>query len=408
MDKKRIALILIFILISLAIGYLMYRMFFAKEGGLVPKVTPPTAEEVPTKVFPPSGVGVPIRPGEAPGAGLPPAVTVPGGVGVTGAVPVQLENHLVQSKIISPSIDKNGNANFYNQNDGKFYRVNKDGTTTALSNQVFYNVNKVTWSPDNNDSIIEYPDGSNISYNFQTGKQTTLPQHWEDFSFSPEGARIAAKSVALSPENRWIVTSNPDGGDIQFVESMGENAHKVNVDWSPTRKVVALSQTGDSLGADRQQILLIGQNHENFKALIVEGLGFQSQWSPEGQQILYSVYSARNDYKPELWVANADGDNIDSNRRPVQINTWAEKCTFASERFVYCGVPAELEAGAGFRPDIADSTQDQIYKIDLQNGSKTIIKTDTAHVIDTIFVSPDNKTLFFTDKTQSGLFNLNI
>ena len=407
MDKKRIALIFIFVLISLVIGYFMYRLFFAEEAGLVPRVPPPTTEKPPTGEFPPSGIGVPAKPGEVPTEGLPPAITVPG-AGVTGAGAIQLENHFVQSKIVSPSIDKTGNANFYNQNDGKFYRVNKDGATTALSDQVFYNVNKVTWSPNNSESIIEYPDGNNIYYNFQTKKQTTLPQHWEDFSFSPEGARIAAKSIALSPENRWIVTSNPDGGDIQFIESMGENAHKVSVDWSPTRKVVALSQTGDSLGADRQQILLIGQNHENFKALIVEGRGFQSQWSPDGQQLLYSVYSARNDYKPELWIVNADGDNIDSNRRPIQINTWAEKCAFASERFVYCGVPVTLDAGAGFRPDIANSTQDQIYKIDLQNGSKTIVKTDAAHVIDTIFVNPDNTKLFFTDKTQSGLFDLSI
>lgn len=406
MDKKRIALILIFILISIGIGYLMYRMFFAEEGGMIPKVPAPTAEKPTPTEFPPSGIGAPVRPGEIPAEGLPPAVSVP----VTGAgvTVTPLENHLVQSRIVSPSIDKSGNANFYNQNDGKFYRVNKDGTTTLLSDQVFYNVNKVNWSPDNKQSIIEYPDGNNIYYNFQTKKQVTLPQHWEDFSFSPEGSKIAAKSMALSPENRWLITSNPDGGDIQFVESMGENAHKVTVNWSPTRKVVALSSTGDPLGADRQQILLIGQNHENFKSLTVEGLGFQSKWSPEGQQLLYNVYSSRSDYKPELWIVNADGDNIDSNRRPIAINTWADKCAFAGERYVYCGVPVELPTGAGFRPDIADTTQDQIYKIDLQTGSKTLLKTDAAHVVNTIFVSPDNQTLFFTDKTQTGLFNLNI
>ena len=182
----------------------------------------------------------------------------------------------------------------------------------------------------------------------------------------------------------------------------------MEVDRSPTRKIVALSHTGNSLGADRQEVLLIGQNKENFKSLTVEGRGLQSEWSPTGQQLLYSAYSARSDYKPELWIVNADGDQIDTNRRPLLLNTWANKCAFATERYVYCGVPVELSVGAGFEPSVADNTPDQIYRIDLANGSKTTIATDAAHVIEQIFVSQDGKTLQFTDKTQSGIFTIDL
>ena len=189
---------------------------------------------------------------------------------------------------------------------------------------------------------------------------------------------------------------------------MGENAERVTVDWSPTKKVVALARTGQSLGTDRQEILLIGLNGENFKSLTVEGRGMQSQWSPTGEQLLYSVYSERSDFKPELWIVNADGDKVDTNRRPIALNTWAEKCAFANERYVYCGVPAELDIGAGFDPSIADNTSDQIYRIDLRSGIKTLIETNDPHVIDTMFVSEDGSKIHFTDKSEDGLFSVDI
>ena len=189
---------------------------------------------------------------------------------------------------------------------------------------------------------------------------------------------------------------------------MGNNANKVTVDWSPNRQVVALSRTGAPLGADRQEVLMVGLNGENFRSLIVEGRGFQSQWSTAGQQLLYSAYSARSEFKPELWITDAVGDSIGANRRPLQLNTWAEKCAFANERTLYCAVPNRLEIGAGFQPTLSDNTPDTLYKIDLNTGLKTPIQLDTAHVINKVFVSPNGRTLHFTDKAKDGVFEVGL
>jgi len=407
MDKKRIAIISVFVLVVLILGYAIYRLFFTAEKepeGIVL----PSGEIIQPGEFPPSLIAELIRSGQLEPGALPPSAARPGETFRAVTDVAEREVKIVESNIIGATVDKNGNAQFYNENDGKFYRMNSDGTLQLLSDKIFYNVSNVTWSPNNDESIIEYPDGSNIYFNFQTGSQTTLPQHWEEFSFSNDGDRLASKSIALSTENKWLITSNPDGKNVQFIEPMGENADRVTVDWSPTKKVVALSRTGQSLGADRQEIILVGLNGENFKPLTVEGRGLTSQWSPTGQQLLYSVYNERSDFKPELWIANADGDNIDTNRRPISLNTWAEKCAFANERYVYCGVPAQLDTGAGFDPSIADGTPDQIYKIDLRSGIKTIIETNGNHVIDKMFVNEDGSKIHFTDKSEQGLFSIDI
>jgi len=306
------------------------------------------------------------------------------------------------------SLDKTNDARFYNNQDGKFYRVNADGSVSAMSEQVFYNVDKVTWSPQNNESIIEYPDGKNLYYNFDSSKQVTLPDHWEEFSFAQNGSRIAAKSIGLGPENTWLISSNPDGENPKPIEAMGSNANKVVVDWSPNNQVIALSRTGEAMGADRQEVLLIGQNKENFKSLIVEGYGLESQWSPHGEKLLHSVYNTRNDYKPELWIVSATPDSAGQNRKPLGVNTWSHKCTMVNERFAYCAVPDTLEPGAGFAPEIADTTPDTLFKIDTQTGAKSIVALDDIYTIENIQSSEDGKKLFFTDTLKTGIFEVTV
>ena len=234
-----------------------------------------------------------------------------------------------------------------------------------------------------------------------------MPQHWENFSFSPDAEQIAAKAIGLSPENRWLVTTNDDGGGTKIIEPMGENADKVQIDWSPNRQVVGFARTADPIGGDRQQILLVGLNHENFKALTVEGLDFRPQWSPTGQKLLYSVYSQRSNLKPELWVVNAYGDKINSGRQALQLNTWAEKCSFADDNTLYCAVPKELPEGAGLSPEIARDAVDNLYKIDLRTGLKTNIPLGGDYAINNISFDASGKKIFLPMPIKPAFLKLN-
>lgn len=294
---------------------------------------------------------------------------------------------------------------FYNENDGKFYRIATDGTTEKLSDKVFYNVSKTTWANGTNKAVLEFPDQSKVIYNFEKDKQYTLPKHWEEFSFSPDDDKIAAKSIGYSPENRWLVTVGDDGTGTNLIEPMGENGDKVTVSWSPNRQVVAFSKTGaNDLGAYRKEILLVGQNHENFKSITVEGTGFESQWSPTGEKLLYSVYSPNSDYKPELWITDSSGENIGSNRQLLKLNTWSNKCAFADNSTVYCAVPRSLPQGAGISPAIANGTPDDLYKIDLTTGFKTPIDLGGDYSVKNIYFDKTNNKVIFSDYNQTGIF----
>lgn len=402
--KKRLLIAIIFILICIILGYLLYRVFFYKKP--VPTTTLPE-DTIPTsqigEQLPTAGESTGITPTEQ-FETLPESGQIYTEITTPDAVTRQID-----SPVSGVKIDNSDNINFYNESDGKFYRVLKDGSIASMSDKIFYNISNINWAPTSDEAILEYPDGSNIYYNFNTNKQVTLPAYWEDFSFSNQSDKIAAKSIGLAPENRWLITSDPDGKNVSYVEHMGENAHKVIVDWSPTRQFVAMSLTGEPLGEDRQQVLFIGQNNENFPSIIVEGYGLETKWSPTGDKLLYSVYNANNDFKPELWITDTGVNNMGYNRTSLEINTWTNKCTFADSRFIYCAVPRTLPIGSGFAPSIADNIYDNIYKIDLKTGTKTEISTGNKnYTIDTISISADEKMLYFTDKNQTGLLTIKL
>ena len=129
------------------------------------------------------------------------------------------------------------------------------------------------------------------------------------------------------------------------------------------------------------------------------------KWSPQGDRLLYSVYSSSNDLKPELWVALAQGENIGAGRAKLNIQTWADKCTFTSKTEVYCAVPEELPEGAGLFRELAKNTKDNLYKIDIQTGLRKLVAIpDGKFTMSDLIVSDNGYYLYFTD-TNTGRIN---
>jgi hypothetical protein len=167
MDKKRIIYIVIFSIISILLGYLLYRIFFATPNS--PTTTKPNKTTSTTtggqQQFPQSGQGNQTgnitEPGTLPNA--------PGRQqGQTSNLPEPLVQTVIKDPVVGARVSQNGSLNYYNQLDGKFYRIGSDGKPQLLSDTVFYNVQKVTWSPTKNASILEYPNKSKIFYKTST------------------------------------------------------------------------------------------------------------------------------------------------------------------------------------------------------------------------------------------------
>lgn len=390
---KKVLLIILFVAVAAGFGYGIYYFFFR---------TPPAEEvaEVYEEYFPPSGLT------EAGGAKPKPAeAEIPAGVSLIARGGLTYVSALTDGNTLGGSITKDGRMmNFYNKSDGKFYRLTPAGDVAELSSKTFYNVENVAWAPSADKAVLEYPDGSNIIYDFASEKQITLPKHWEEFEFSPDSEKIAAKSMDEDPDNRWLVTVDSNGANVKPIELLGNNAGKVQVAYSPTGQVVAFSSTGEAQGFSRQDILLLGLNGENFKALRVNGLGFEGKWSTSGERLLYSVYNADSDYKPVVWITDAAGDNIGTNRRNLGLNTWVDKCAFSDDVTLYCAVPQTLDRGAGFQPKLANKISDVFYKVNITTGLKTLLAVPSdQYTAKDLMISADEEFLFFTDANTGAI-----
>ncbi len=401
--SKKIVFAIVFVILSIGIGIGLYEFFFKPLTTPTPVVTTPPGQQ---GQLPQAGTGT-QQPGQ---------ITQPGTLNPSGSIPVvTAPNQAAQSNVtllrdaVTQALSASANgtdARFYSPDDGRFYRVNADGSITALGDKQFFNVQDVSWANQSDKAILDFPDGTNVYYDFDSKRQATLPSHWGDFSFAPNDQQVVAKSIGLDPNSRFLITTSPDGNEPKAIEELGNNADKVTLDWSPNNQVVGFSQTGNPQAEGGQEVYLIGQNHENFKSLIVPGRGFLPNWSPTGDQLLYSVYHERDDLKPSLWVTDASGDSIGQNRRALNLQTWADKCAWRNENELICGVPQQLDTGAGLQRANFTSVPDDVYDVNLKTGVSTKISTaDETYPINKPIVSADKSKLMFTDAVTGRLYS---
>ncbi len=323
-------------------------------------------------------------------------------------------DRVIRGEVKALSSSQSGDTRFYNGDDGRFYRINNNGDIVALSDAQFRNVETVSWNKRGENAILEFPDGSNIYYDFVNDKQVTLPAQMTEFDFSYDGAEIAFEwENTYDDEDNWLGVASPDGSKLEFIIPIGdrEKQNRIHVDHSPDSRYIALYTKGT--GLDRQDIIPVGKNGENFKSFTVFGRGFESEWAPDGKTMLYSVHSTKTDNKPELWVAKIDGDSVGDFNQPIGVATWAHKCSFSSTGHdLYCSVPNELPEGIGWFPDLNNQYPEKFYHIDLTTGMQTLL-ADPVGVRDfynasQVILSEDESQLYFIDAQTDDIFSIQL
>ena len=412
---KLILQILGFIIIIILLAWGVWAVFFRTPGRSIVPLRGPRVEEptgLPQIGVGPSGrvIDIDIR---TPSTLVPePELLGQDRPDVVAAGGRTLVDTITQSRSEFSTLSSNGMFNYYDPRDERFYRLSPSGgEPVPLSSEVFRSVQDATFSNNGNSAILEFPDRSNIYYNFDTGVRATLPLQAQEFVFSPDDDQLAYEYIGEAEDDRWIITATPDGQGQQLIQPLGKESRNVAVNWSPNNQVIATFREPTSgLG---EEVFFIGFNNENYLSLQTNGLGFEGEWSPKGKQVLYSVYSEGTNYNPVLHIAGAEGDNIGLGNRSLRIQTWPDKCAFASEDEVYCAVPQFLDEGSGIFREQTFSTPDTIYKIDLINNISSPIafpetESRSSFTIEQIMVADDGSELYFTDRVNGRIHKLQL
>lgn len=399
---KKILIISLFIGSVLGIAVALYFMFLYSPT--IPEPTVIDKEDITAGILPEAEEGLEI-PEEVAEIieGLREASEVARG-GVTEVVA------LTTAPVTNVEISTSGEGiNFYDENDGRFYTITEDGDVKRLSDTQFKDAESVDWNKDSDKAVIEFPDGSNVIYDFNLEKQVTLPKHWEDFKFSPTKDSLIAKSIGLDPRNRSLVVFNDTGSNVRAVQELGYNADKVTVSPAPHDQVIAFSDTGETSTFNSNFIIPIGQNGENFKGLVVEGFEFDPIWSPSGDKLLYSAVGEASNYQPLLWVVSGTTNALGNGRKSLGLNTWIDKCTFENNTTAYCAVPKSLPSNGGLQRSRSINNPDNVYRVNLTTGISSLIAVpENDAAMTNLRVSSDGSNLFYINSKTGILEKLRL
>ena len=407
MNVKKIILVLLFIAFVAFLAFSLYWVFFRTAPPLDQTPDDFNAGDIPS--IGPGDVTIIGQDEDTTGQQLPWQAFVKDQVSPVANGGLTEVRELVDREV-KGLLPTSSGLQYYDGAQQQFFRMDENGQIIALSDKKFFQVDKVTWDANGDKAILEYPDGMNILYNFRTQEQVTLPIELEDFSFNSSGSQIAAKWIGDSSANNWLIAANDDGSGMYLVEPLGDNAHTVQVGFSPDNQVVALHSK--STGVDSQEVYPLGLKGENLKAFAVSGAGFTSQWSPQGNSLLYSVYNEQNNYNPNLWVTKGNTSQLGDIKVSLNLATWPEKCSFVGENSLYCAVPQGLPRGAGLFPEIANDYPDNFYSIDLNSGQRTMLASPVGsrggYSAYNLFVSADGSFLYFTDANTGTLQSIRL
>lgn len=412
---KKILLGILFVAVAVGFGYLIFRYFFFPP--------PDNANNANGNI---NGVLPNVNMANRPVANA----NVNGNLNVNAGLPningvyvapseVASGGYTQASQVISQSAESvalAGNKKdvvYYDPITGEFRRISADGSSQTLLTQDKYpQAEKVDWSPGRDKAVLSFPDRSKIVYDFNQGKQYSLPKETNEFSFSPAGNQLAYKYQGANEGENWLAVSSPDGSGAKVVESLGDYADAVKVDWSPNNQIIASYAKGAN--ANQQEIVFLGGNDENFPSVKVGGMNFQDTWSPAGDKILYSVSSQDTDYNPTLWLMDGTTGNLGGSQQDLGLNTWPSKCAFGSLEAIYCAVPSYMPSGSDLYPELADTVPDEFYRIDLRTGAKTLLAIPVnasgygSFTADNVYLSADEELLFFTDKATGRLYKIRL
>lgn len=411
LDKKKILILVGFIVVSLALAFLIVWVFFLQGG--------------PTSTSPAPGTPGGQLPGTGSG-GFGSGTTFPIGSGTTapdGSAQIDqiaqggLTNLLPLSKdrVIGATLTGDGrDVSFYDPGTGQFFRLSNDGRSkTLMTDETFFSVQSVAWSANKNKAVLEFPDGANIVYDFNSRSSVTLPPETVDHVFAPNTDNLAFKIETENDDDNWLVMTDSQGGNPNFIEPIGDRGDLVQVAFSPNEEVIAVYHK--PIGPAKEEIFMIGKSGENFKSFFVDGLNFKGKFSPDGQRMLYHVMAASDLYNPSLWIVDVRGLSVGLNKFALNLETWVDKCTFSkNNRHVYCAAPRSLAAGTGLSVGAEKTTNDIFYRVDLDTGLKKLI-AEPANAsgpievaVTDIWLDSNEQYIFFWDGLSGGIYRLQL
>jgi Tol biopolymer transport system component len=194
------------------------------------------------------------------------------------------------------------------------YTVDPDGTDEHL---VADNSEVGSWSPEGT-RITLFGELGELLYNVDNGSSVDLGLPGNLYPdlllfcgvWSPNGARLACEGFGQTdPSLNGVYTlRSSDGGDLQRV-TYDPNGDDAPSDYSPNGNRLVITRANETT----YELDTVKLDGSGMKRITPEGMEFNfgdGNWSPQGNQIVFSAHVPNGDYHSSVWVVHFDGTGL--------------------------------------------------------------------------------------------------
>lgn len=314
--------------------------------------------------------------------------------------------------VFGATLSTDGNSVYYFLNgNGQLNQVDFSGKLEkVLSTEKFDNIKKVIWNKSKNKVIIKKessPGKTKFLYFDISGKNiSVLKENTDSVSWSNLGDKIIYKYYDPKTKKRTISVADPDGKNWR---DMAEFSYQ-SVEISPIFGSSNISFWPSPNAYTATSVNTISWNGEGQKVIIKDRFGVDLLWSPSGSRAALSSSDQKSGHKIDLLLSNSEGGQLQS----LMFPTFASKCVWSADsQFLFCAMPGNIPDSAVLPNDWQEGrvkTSDTFWKIDVSSGKKERLvgpeKIDGSYDALYPFLSQDEKSLFFVNKSDGKLYKL--
>ncbi|MEK7583120.1 MAG: hypothetical protein AAB483_01800 [Patescibacteria group bacterium] len=243
----------------------------------------------------------------------------------------------------------------------------------------------LTWSPDGTEIIASYGT-ERIYVNVTASTQTKLDANILNPKFGPVSDSVAY--LYFDKKTEAGVISIADSQFKTFKNLLKTRLSTWEIQWADERKLSLLAAPPSSR---LQSLYLLTIDQEGLDILIDSKTDIETNWSPDGQHLLYSRKTQNG---IELFLL----DLATRAEKPLEISSMASKCGWTSDSStLYCGVPEK-------------DSDDAILKISMTGTQEKIFAPADAGFVDArnIVYIPIQNALLFKNFKDGRLYLLSL
>lgn len=307
---------------------------------------------------------------------------------------------------------ENTSLYYYSLRDKQLKRVDYNREdTSVLFNNLPGEVKRVLWSPSYIGALVlAERDGSTLWYHldFRNQAQTPLKSDMSRLAWNSLGDSIYYLYTDGATGARSINMANFDGSNWKKLADLGTTDYFLAAIPQSSR----VSFWNRPSGLEESTLEVVSITGEG-RATITRGkFGGDYLWSPDGHTLLIGSTDTRGGNTPVLGLSDEDGSNYRDLRTPTLVSkvVWSR-----DNQTLYYALPGAFESGVILPNDYYGKpifTKDTFWKTNIKTGKRErlVPLNEMSQAFDAteLFLSPDETSLFFVDRSTNKLYRITL